>query len=233
MKFPNRSEIPDRHRRRQSLHDLPLPAAQGRPTIVEQLLQPIGHQDQPEIATIGPTNHQGCRLATSGMNPLIAGGMIIARHGRRLLVHIVHERDTGLEIGLQNGSTGVTGGAPVRHMEGIDGIAVQVLEAVRDMTATRTYLSLDVLPEKFQTCKSLFWRSSIGEITSSAIDKRYFANAGPQKLRIPRGDQLSESGTSCRCFDVRTPDPSRRCSQAPGLGGRSCRGQTFTAQSAV
>lgn len=105
---------------------------------------------------IGPTNHQGCRSATSEMSPLIAGGMIIARHGRRLLGHIVHERDTDLVIGLQNGLTGVKGGAPVRHMEEIDVIVVQALEAVRHMTAIRTYLSLGVLPEKFQTCKSLF-----------------------------------------------------------------------------
>lgn len=112
---------------------------------------------------IGPTNHQGCRSATSEMSPLIAGGMIIARHGRRLLVHIVHERDTGLVIGPPNALIGVRGDAPAHHMEEIDGIAVQALEAVRHMTAIRTYLSLGVLPEKFQTCKSLFWRSSIGK----------------------------------------------------------------------
>lgn len=108
-----------------------------------------------------PTNPQGCHLAISGTNPLTVGGRITVRRDRPLPA-VTGERVTGLEIGLQSGSIGVIGGAPVRRMEGIDDTVVQALAAVRRMIVMWTYLFPGELLETYQTCRYWFLRSWTG-----------------------------------------------------------------------
>ncbi|KAL3466674.1 hypothetical protein BJX64DRAFT_284236 [Aspergillus heterothallicus] len=145
----NRSGIPDQHRlhRKQRAHHLLV--AQDHQITIEAQPQTIALQGRPGNALIDPTNLEGYLSATFEMNLLTAGGMTIGPYRvHRLPAAIAHGKGIDHETGLQIGSIGVEPVAPGRHMDEIEGTAVQAPGVARRMMMMRTYLFPGGLGEK-------------------------------------------------------------------------------------